>query len=164
MAESKVKILFQLDPQDWHGHGGETLWAEHIEGSVWTKFRINNSPFFTKGISFLDIVCARPRADSLVFEFDRIVERGGHSTYMIIVDTEDELAKGGWSELEKMGCTYESMQINLSIGRKLLLSVDVPDSVEITKAHSIIAEGETRGFWLYQVGYTTFVDGSLPIT
>jgi hypothetical protein len=163
MAASQVEILFHLDPEDWHGHGTETLWADHVEGSGWTRFRIRNSPFFVMDVSFADIVRASPRDDGFIFAFDRVTERGGHSTYMLLVDDETRLARGDWRILEKMGCSYESMYIDLTIGRKLLLSVDVPADADIIEAHRLIADGETSGAWLYQTGYSTFVDGSLPI-
>ena len=164
MLENKLKILFRLDPEDWHGHATETLWAEHVEGSNWTRFTILNSPFFVTGLSFLDVVHAAPRVEDHIFDFTSVAERYGHSTYMLLVDDEDAFACPDWKLLEKMGCFYESMHINLSIGRKLLLSVDVPDLADIAEAHAIIADGEAKGRWLYQVGDTTFTAGMLPIS
>jgi hypothetical protein len=163
MLENKLKILFRLDEEDWHGHATETLWAEPVEGSNWTRFTVLNSPFFVTGLSFLDIVCAAPRVEHHIFDFTSIAERYGHSTYMLLVDDEDAFACPDWKHLARMGCFYESMHIDLSIGRKLLLSVDVPDLVDIAEAHAIIAAGEARGRWLYQVGDTTFTAGMLPI-
>ncbi|PWB94208.1 hypothetical protein C5689_08830 [Methylosinus sporium] len=163
MVDGKPQVLFSLDPQDWHGHGTETLWAEPVEGSDWTRFRLLNSPYFVMGVAFRDIVVATPRAESGIFDFTRVAETSGHSTYMLLVDGEEVLAGSDWRLLKAMGCSYESMHVDLTVGRKLLLSVDIPDLVDIAEAHAIIAEGESKGFWLYQIGATTFIDGMLPI-
>src|ERR1700682_191484 len=40
-----IKVRFELDPSDWHGHASETLWASPIVESEWGNFRILNSPF-----------------------------------------------------------------------------------------------------------------------
>jgi hypothetical protein len=53
-----AKVRFDLDADDWHGHGSETLWASPLERTEWRTFRIENSPFFTQGISYQDIVSA----------------------------------------------------------------------------------------------------------
>lgn len=164
MVPILVKILFPLDPQDRHGHGAETLWAEHVDGSDWAKFRIKNSPFFTMGVSLLDVVCAAPAGDGFLFEFVCVAEMGGNSTYMLLVDDEANLARGNWKVLENLGCSYEGMHIDLGIGRKLLLRVDVPDCVDIVEAHGLIADGAGKGSWVYQIGYSTFVEGMRSIS
>lgn len=163
-VESKPKVLFPLDPEDWHGHASESLWAEPVEGSDWTRFRLLNSPYFVTGVSFRDIVIAVPRADGHVFDFKGLAKSGGHSTYMLLIDGEEVLAGSDWRLLKAMGCSYESMHIDLTVGRKLLLSVDIPDKVDIAEAHAIIAEGESKGFWLYQIGYTTLEGEMSPLS
>jgi hypothetical protein len=53
-----IKVRFELDQSDWHGHGSETLWASPIVETEWRNFRIMNSPLFANGISNRDIVKA----------------------------------------------------------------------------------------------------------
>src|SRR5258708_4110145 len=43
-------VRFALDPQDWHGHGGEFLWASPLSVSQGDEFEIRNYPCFTRGI------------------------------------------------------------------------------------------------------------------
>jgi len=45
-----VKIRFDLDALDWHGHGSETLWAEPLAERGADVFVVRNSPFFTRGL------------------------------------------------------------------------------------------------------------------
>ena len=55
MTEQLVRVHFDLDSSDWHGHGGESLWAAPVVGTDWRNFRIMNSPFFVRGVSFQDV-------------------------------------------------------------------------------------------------------------
>jgi hypothetical protein len=74
MAEQLVKVHFDLDSSDWHGHGGESLWAAPVVGTTWKNFRIMNSPFFVRGIDFLDVVKATAHETGFVFEFETVFD------------------------------------------------------------------------------------------
>jgi hypothetical protein len=56
--ELRTKICFQLDQNEWHGYATESVWAQHVAGN---RFRLLNTPFFAKGVSYLDVVIARDR-------------------------------------------------------------------------------------------------------
>src|ERR1700732_2735861 len=45
MTEKLIKVRFELDQSDWHGHGSETLWASPIVESESRNVRIVNLPF-----------------------------------------------------------------------------------------------------------------------
>jgi hypothetical protein len=59
MARRLFKVQFELDPSDWHGVSGERLWAAPATdpGTI----ELQNSPFHKQGVSYLDIVAARPK-------------------------------------------------------------------------------------------------------
>jgi len=151
MAEQLVKVRFELDSSDWHGHGGETLWA--APAAVAGHFRIENSPFFTRGISYQDVVEATASDAKRIFEFDHVVERAGHSTYMLIIEADEATFNPSWNMLKEKGCTYESTHIDLNIGRRLLLSVDVPPSADLFEVYKVLERGEADGIWEFQEGY-----------
>jgi Domain of unknown function (DUF4265) len=153
MEKPFVKLRFQLDPSDWHGHGSETLWAEPIAETEFATLRIANSPYFTTGISHCDVVRAKAAANGLLFDFLDVIERGGHSTYMILAIPEDATLESYWTPLQDKGCSYESMTINLSVGRRLLYSVDVPPSANVYEVYSLLEEGESDGVWKFQEGF-----------
>src|SRR5260370_39675026 len=123
MAEQLVKVRFALDPQDWHGHGGEFLWSSPAGVSVGDEFEIRNYPCFTRGISFKDVVKASPSGDVRVLEFQRVIKRSGHSTYMLLVEPDAPKFQAYWKFLEERGCSYETGPIDLSTGRRDLYSV-----------------------------------------
>jgi Domain of unknown function (DUF4265) len=111
MTGKLIKVCFELDSSDWHGHASETLWASPIVGTEWRNFRIMNSPFFARGISYRDIVKASALDNDFILDFKEVVERGGHSTYMILFKSTEARVGSYWNMLEKSGCSYESTSI-----------------------------------------------------
>jgi hypothetical protein len=148
-----IKVRFELDPSDWHGHAGETLWASPIVGTEWRNFRIMNSPFFARGISYRDIVKASAFDNDFILDFKEVVERGGHSTYMLLFKPAEARVGSYWSMLEKSGCSYEGSSVKLSVGQRSLFSVDVPPSADIHEIYELLERGENDGVWMFQEGY-----------
>jgi hypothetical protein len=148
------KIVFPLDPSDWHGRPNESLWAEAVGDVSPTRvFRLKNSPFFARGVSFLDTVRAAPRIDGAGLEFAQVLDRSGHSTYMLLVPPICSHFDIYWSKLEKLGCTYESRNIETSLGERKLYSVDVPPTSDIYRVYGILEDGERRSIWTFQEGH-----------
>jgi hypothetical protein len=161
VTETLVKVFFELDSSDWHGHGSETLWATPVPNSEWRHFEIRNSPFFATGINHLDVVAARPTDNDRVVYFTAVTKRGGHSTYMILMQPGDSRVAAYWKMLKEMGCSYESMQIGLSIGRRLLYSVDVPPTADGHEVYDMLERGHDDGVWIFQTGDSN-IPGSTP--
>lgn len=160
---TKVKVLFELESGDWHGHGDETLWAELVARSDGRAFRLLNSPFFARGVSYQDTVEATLIDGSyLVFLFREVVKRGGHSTYMILSKIDEPRLEFYWSWLEKAGCSYESATVDLGIGRRRLLSVDVPPSANLEDVYDLLERGEHDNVWMFQEGYAHKPNSTQP--
>jgi hypothetical protein len=157
VTENLVKIRFDLDASDWHGHSSETVWAEPLNGKERRIFRLRNSPFFATGIGHLDIVSAALTDNDMVYSFASVVERGEHSTYMLLFQPQDERAAVYWKHLEDLGCSFESMTIKLRIGTRVLYSVDVPPTADLKQAYELFERGEAAGFWTFQEGYAHMV-------
>jgi hypothetical protein len=63
MSNDRERVYFPLDPTDWHGRPNEGLWAEPLKGATpATAYRLRNSPFFVRGVSFLDTVRVASRS------------------------------------------------------------------------------------------------------
>ncbi len=58
-----------------------------------------------------------------------------------------------WKKLEAIGCTYESTTLNTKHGKKVLYSIDVPDSTDLYAVYSILEDGEKNGVWMFQEGH-----------
>lgn len=153
MTSAKVKIYFKVDSQDWHGSAEEGLWAERTEHESTVAYKILNSPFFSREVSFLDLVEARLNKDDERLLFYRAHRRSGHSTYMALLSTTPKSISFHWDSLQALGCTYESTTIVTSIGKQLLYSIDVPAASDIYMVYSILKKGEENGVWMFQEGH-----------
>jgi hypothetical protein len=140
-----VKVSFPLKPGEWEGLEAENMWAEPVGIG---KYRVENTPFYAYGVSAGDIVNAESRGGVLTFA--GIAERGGHSTYRLLlsdqVDVRDSRFVALWSQLQSMGCTYEGASSKW-------LAVEVPPHADIYKAYSLFEEGEEQGTWTFDEGH-----------
>ena len=90
-----VRVRFETDAEGL-GHGSpERLCARRIRGSP-EGFELQNSPFYAKGVSYLDVVEAIPdNAVSGEFHYQKTLMPSGHSTYRILVDKGPTLLPSG---------------------------------------------------------------------
>lgn len=138
-----TKVLIPVEPADWHSVGSETLWATPVGPSV---YRLENSPFYAKGFSYLDIVVAEFVAAEGFPVVQCVLQASGRSTYTLWViagvDDNGMFAKY-WQPIEDLGCTFEG-------AHSKLLSVDVPSLADVSKALSLMQLGEDAGVWYFQ--------------
>jgi len=148
------RLIFKLNTRDWHGHANEGIWAEQVQGSDdGMVFRLANSPFFARGVSYRDIVRALSIPGTQELFFDRVLQHSGHSTYMILVPEGNTEFETCWTKLQLLGCTYEGTSINISLGTTKLYSVDIPGLTDIYAVYSILKIGEKSGVWTFQEGH-----------
>ena len=139
---SLEKVVFPLEPDAWHGHATETMWAELVSPGL---YRLRNLPFYARGVSVEDVVHAQFAGDALVFS--SVAARGGHSTYRLFVDggIESPEFRLWWKRLETLGCSFEQAD--------RLLAVDVPPSADIYEVYRIFEQGEQAKVWDFQEGH-----------
>jgi hypothetical protein len=116
-SQGMVKILFH----DRDTTITETLWATPVEPSL---YQLDNSPFFAYGLSWQDIVEARPRIDD-VLEYVRCVKKSGNRTLRVIFKDDrstDPAAEEVLKGLCDLGCSYEGMPPRL-------ISINLPPRV-----------------------------------
>lgn len=155
IPEGQVKLLFHLDPADWHGSAAETMWAEGaIADSKKRALRLLNSPFYARGVNYQDLVLAKLSDDGLMLEFTEVVQRGGHSTYMLLRPEHAPAFDKSWAKLAELGCTYEGGGRHaLESGAYDLYSVDVPPEAAMRRVQQLLQEGYSAGAWLFQEGH-----------
>jgi hypothetical protein len=74
----------------------ETLWATPVGEHL---YRLENSPFFAYGVSWLDVVEARPDpAGQLAMA--RVVEKSGHRTVRVILDAPAAEPSDSWEHAD----------------------------------------------------------------
>ncbi len=101
----------------------ETMWATPVGPD---RYRLENSPFYAYGVSWLDIVEARP--DSTGFPVVvRRVEKSGHRTIRLILVPGVKEAPERQSvldDLNRLGCSYEGYNPRY-------FSIDVPPGITL---------------------------------
>ena len=118
-----------------------------------------NTPFHVRGVSYQDVVRASPIENSGVFQFESVVERGGHSTYMLIMQGSKPSVDAYWNVLEKMGCSYESATIHWEGKQRELYAVDVPPSTDLYEVYEMLERGENDKVWIFQEGHAFMPKG-----
>lgn len=138
----RVRIGFPLS-ETWHGHAIEWLHAEKVGRD---RYQLMNSPFYAKGVSWLDEVEAKPTEDGLMFV--RPLQQSGHSTYRLFLnrDLDDQQVQEHWALLAAIGCTYER-------ATEHLLTVDVPPSASVSRAFELMNEGQADSVWDFEEGH-----------
>ena len=138
--EGMVRIEFKLRPATRNGIRSETLWAEPVGVG---RVRLRNTPFYVAGVSAEDVVFVRREQGRLVYK--GVSLRGGHSTYWIVLDGEEQRARfdSRWAALRKLGCTFEGD------GRRTF-AVDVPPHADADEIVDLLEEGASAGIWWYE--------------
>src|SRR5262245_30382014 len=134
------KIHFRLEkdedgypPDDW-----ESVWAEEVEPGL---YRLDNIPFFIRGVSCGDLISANLVGDEL--HFGQIVHASGNSVLRVVVS--DETAVGDLrTELRAMGCETELCDI------PGFISIEVPAEINIQPVLDFLANGEKKEDWEYE--------------
>jgi hypothetical protein len=149
-----VEIWFRIE-KDKHGYPASKQWEQLLARPLLERddyFKIESVPFFLKTISRGDIVRAKTVTNAQVqdgelFEFDSVLDRGGHNTYRSLLKkkrpddpqfTENELQKKGLAVEEQYGD---------------FLAVDVPPSLDQRAIDAYLVAESDSGRWELQDGY-----------
>ena len=147
--EHLIKIVFELTGAQAMGDvTTETIWAEQLEANA---FKVMNTPFHITGLSFQDVVSARPLpAPERLFGFDRVCERaaarptGCSSIPTPLWSTSSPPGK----RFEALGCSYEQAKGALSA----LYAIDVPTTADIGQVQGLLREGYESSLWDVEEG------------
>lgn len=138
------KLTIELEPQAWHGYSHETVWATRLEDGL---YKVENSPFFARGVSYEDTVLAVPQKGLNMFV--RTVASSGGSTYRIIPNkgSADAQFQRFWKLLETEGCTYEQGYFGYT-----MYAVDVPRDTDLQKVYALLNDGLSQKVWEFEEG------------
>ena len=144
-----VRISFATNPGGLGGGSPERLWARRLPDEH-ALFELHNSPFYAKGVSFLDVVEAVEDGQNAgVLRYSRTRCSSGHSTYRLLVAKASEGFGKRWESLEELGCTYEFADE----GENILYALDVPPNANIFEVYGILEKGEQDGAWHFDEGH-----------
>jgi hypothetical protein len=139
------KVRFRLNPEDEQGFETEAMWAESVASF---QFRLRSCPFFAFGVSLNDVVQARETQNG--FEFERVIERGGHSTYRVYLKggftLRDVEFRERWEEIKRFGAFLESANDRLA-------AIDIPPGKDSAAIYRLLEAGEEQGIWALEEGH-----------
>jgi hypothetical protein len=142
ISKGHVKILFELERvDDYPPFEVESLWGVKIVDSI---FRIDNIPFYIRGIALGDVVRAKPTTDGAL-QFESIVKNSGHSTVRVVFfkpEAQEDLCKN----LEALGCQWEGAF------EPSLIAIDVPPSSNLSVVLELLKTGCEKDLFDYEEG------------
>lgn len=132
-----IKLLIEVPSDNPSEVEIEAIWVLPEVGG----YRVDNIPFYAKGIAVDDVVSATERNGA--YYFDRVLVPSGHSTIRILF-FDGSLIKDTRNELRNIGCESEISDI------PTLVAVDVPPTVNYGNLKLYLDKGEAEGKWEYQ--------------
>lgn len=134
-----VEVTFEL-PRECLPTRTESMWAEQVGPDL---FVLRNSPFWVRGVNFLDTVRAERRGAEWFFV--EVHARAGHSTFRVY--RRGRSLREPWARtlapLQRLGCGFEGAD-----GRKA--TVDVPRTADVHAVFAALRLGEEQGRWRFE--------------
>ncbi len=125
----------------------ERLWAKYVDYPNRNVVELWNTPFWAKGVSFLDWVDVVYDDETGNLDFKSVIKRSGRSTYRIIVyDKAAEAFGPRWQSLSDLGCSYESANKS----GYTLYAIDVPQASDIWQVYECLRAGQQAENWIFE--------------
>lgn len=138
-AGSPVKVIVLLEPdkENYPPVDYEELWTTPLGEGL---YRIENIPFFARGLARGDIVSAVEEDEDLIFQ--EVAEASGHSTVRLIIYNEHAVPAIVERFLNQ-GCDAETTF-------NKLVALDVPPEVSLEDLKQRLDIGYAQGQWDYE--------------
>jgi hypothetical protein len=136
-----VKIVFEIerDEDGYPPEKYESIWASELGGKL---YKIDNIPFFVRGVCCEDVVTATICDGEL--RFQTVVRRSENSTVRLIIYDLNEV-EAVRSRIRALGCDVEGT------GIPGLLAVNVPRTAML-ETMRFIKSGFDQNLWDYEEG------------
>lgn len=135
-----ARVLFELEDRTFGE--AEALWAESLTPET---ARLDNIPLLVFGVSKGDVV--KVSRDDETPRFLGVAERGGHSTYRVMLeDPDDPSTQARFREIVVLGCGHERLTPRF-------IAVDVPPDIDIFKVYDLLEKGLDDGAWTFEEGH-----------
>ena len=115
----------------------ETIWARRLGAD---QFQLDNTPWYAYGVSWHDVIEARPQTPNGFPEFIRVVRKSGYRTIRLILDPPANVAPQSQAILDRLrqlGCSYEGANHNY-------IGIDIPPSVDLMAIRDFLITTEQQ--------------------
>jgi Domain of unknown function (DUF4265) len=135
-----ARVLFEIEDKSLGDV--EVLWGERTSDEA---IRLDNIPLLVFGVSMGDTIRVRRDGDGLWSAGG--LERGGHSTYRVMLrDATDKRVQDAFRHLVTLGCGYEELT-------RRYVAVDVPPDVDVRTVYDALEQGLEQDFWTFEEGH-----------
>lgn len=141
-----VTVRFELTPDEvgWPPAASEGLWAEPLGRG---RYRLDNTPFYVRGVAADDVVRARRRKGQLWVR--EVVAHSGRLTLRIIVAADGPL--GG--DLDAATAVLLPLGVRVEGDPSFrLLALDVGVGTPLAPVKDLLRRGEENGSWYLEEG------------
>ena len=138
-----AKVRFSLEPDEdgYPPSAAEWVWTSPTGDG---RFRLENIPWYAVGVAIGDVV--EVREEEGVREFERVVERSGHSTLRVVL-FDPENTQPLRDELLELGCESELSHL------PGFIAVDVPLDTDMQPVLALLRTGESEQRWEFETGH-----------
>ena len=113
----------------------ETLWARQLGNDL---YELDNTPWYAYGVSWHDVIEARPQSPDDFPQFVRVVQKSGYRTIRLILDPPADKSADSQAildGLQELGCSYEGANPHF-------IGVDIPSSVDLMTVRQFLITTE----------------------
>jgi hypothetical protein len=142
----KVRFVLERDEDGWPPAESEGLWAEPVGGDL---YRLDNTPWFARGVAAADLIEAKPDADGML-SFVQIRGRGGRIVVRVIPRDDGPLGgdrQGVLDVFQPLGVGAEGMSSPVN-----MVALDIGPGASLSSVKSLLVTGESDGRWYYEEG------------
>ncbi|MCA0315446.1 MAG: DUF4265 domain-containing protein [Candidatus Melainabacteria bacterium] len=149
-----VKIRFRLEVRDqWPPVDSEGLWAVPLGEN---RYRLDNTPWFVRGIACGDIVIAQADSDGILWFVERD-KWGGHMTIRIIPRSDSQTPLTLADVIARLNGTGIGLECE-GLQQYGIVAIDVLPVSEsdghtgLIKLKDCLSKGEADGLWYFEEG------------
>lgn len=147
-AGDQVKVRFRLDrqDQDWPPVESEGVWATPSGAA---EYRLDNVPWFVRGVAFGDLVRATPDEDGVLW-VDGPVQWSGRYTIRVIPlgeGTSEDECQAIIDAFQPLGAECEG-----GLPAFKIVALDIPPTASVAEIKTLLDDGQADGRWAYDEG------------
>lgn len=142
----RVRFALERDETGWPPVESEGLWAQPVGPG---RFRLENTPWFVRGVAADDIVQAEADEAGTLWFVD-VVERSGRVVVRVIPRRDGPLHGDRQAVLDAfapLGVSGEGMATPVNI-----VALDIGPGAPIASVKALLERGESEGLWHYEEG------------
>jgi hypothetical protein len=143
-----VKVRFQLDreDEDWPPVQSEGVWATP---SGTDEYRLDNVPWFARGVASGDLVRASGDEDGVLWVDDQVRWSGRYTIRVIPLGggTPEDECQAVIDAFQPLGADCEG-----GLPAFKIVALDIPPTARLTEIKRLLERGQAEGRWAYEEG------------